>query len=141
MHSFAKIISKTLANRLAPRLNELVSHNQSAFVRKRAIHDNFLFVQNMVKFLHRNKKQCLFVKVDISKAFDSVSWPYLLEVLQSFGFGSRWRNWVSNLLSSSSSKILLNGSPGEEIKHFRALRQGDPFHLSCLFLSWNRCKE
>lgn len=126
MHSFAKIITKTLANRLAPRLNELVSHNQSAFVRKRAIHDNFLFVQNMVKSLHRQKKKCLFVKVDISKAFDSVSWPFLLEVLQRLGFGTKWCNWVSNLLASSSSKILLNGSPGEEIIHFRGLRQGDP---------------
>lgn len=53
MHSFAKIITKILANRLAPRLNEMISQNQSAFVRKRAIHDNFLYVQNMVQMLHR----------------------------------------------------------------------------------------
>lgn len=56
IHSFARIITKTLANRLAPRLNELVSQNQSAFVRKRALHDNFLFVQNMIQLLHRSKK-------------------------------------------------------------------------------------
>nr|AAO38020.1 hypothetical protein [Oryza sativa Japonica Group]AAT81747.1 hypothetical protein [Oryza sativa Japonica Group]ABF97422.1 retrotransposon protein, putative, LINE subclass [Oryza sativa Japonica Group] len=53
-----------------------------------------------------------------------VSWSFLLEVLQRFGFETRWHNWVSNLLASSS-KILLNGSPGEEIKHCRGLRQGD----------------
>jgi hypothetical protein len=56
MHSFAKIITKILANRLAPQLNEMISQNQSAFVRKRAIHDNFLYVQNMVQMLHRSKK-------------------------------------------------------------------------------------
>lgn len=56
-----------MANRLAPRLNDLVSHNQSAFVRKRAIHDNFLYVQNMVKLFHRSKKQSLFFKIDIEK--------------------------------------------------------------------------
>lgn len=44
IHSFSKIISKTMANRLAPRLHEMVSSNQSAFIRKRAIHDNFLYV-------------------------------------------------------------------------------------------------
>jgi hypothetical protein len=56
IHSFARIITKTLANRLAPRLNELVSQNQSAFLWKRALHDNFLYVQNTIQLLHRSKK-------------------------------------------------------------------------------------
>jgi hypothetical protein len=115
-----------MANRLAPRLNELVSQNQSAFIRKRAIHDNFLYVQNMVQLLHRTKKQSLFIKVDIAKAFDTVCWPYLLNVLHNFGFGIRWLDWLSNILATSSSQVLLNGSPGQPIHHIRGLRQGDP---------------
>jgi retron-type reverse transcriptase len=126
MHSFAKIITKILANRLAPRLNEMISQNQSAFVHKRAIHDNFLYVQNMVQMLHRSKKQSLFIKIDIAKAFDTVNWPYLLKVLRHFGFGHRWLSWISNLISTSSSQVLLNGSLGMRINHARGLRQGDP---------------
>lgn len=126
IHSFSKMLAKLMANRLAPKLNDLVSQNQNAFIRKRAIHDNFLHVQNMVKLLHKRKKPSLFIKVDISKAFDSVSWPYMIEVLQNFGFGQRWCNWVSNLLGNSSSRILLNGIPGDYIFHARGLRQGDP---------------
>lgn len=80
----------------------------------------------MVKLLHRQKKSSLFIKVDISKAFDSVNWAYLLETLQNFGFGQKWRNWVANLLGTSSSRILLNGAPGDHIYHARGLRQGDP---------------
>lgn len=34
IHSFAKIVTKILANRLASRLSEMVSQNQSAFIRK-----------------------------------------------------------------------------------------------------------
>ena len=34
VHSIAKIFSKVLANRLAPRLNSLVSNCQSAFIKK-----------------------------------------------------------------------------------------------------------
>ena len=45
VHSFAKLITKTLANRLAPRLGELVSPNQSAFIKGRFIQDNFMLVQ------------------------------------------------------------------------------------------------
>jgi hypothetical protein len=126
VHSFGKLITKILANRLAPYLDSLISTNQSAFVRGRCIHDNFILVQQTAKVLHRQKVPSLFLKLDISKAFDSVSWSFLLEVLQHLGFGCSWRNLVANLLSSSSTRILLNGEPSELIQHQRGLRQGDP---------------
>jgi len=72
VHSFGKLLTKILANRLAPLLDSLVSSNQSAFVRGRCIHDNFILVQQTVKVLHRQKVPSLFLKLDISKAFDSV---------------------------------------------------------------------
>jgi hypothetical protein len=68
----------------------------------------------------------LFLKLDIVKAFDSISWAYLLEVLQRLGFGAKWRGWISLALSTSSSRVLLNGAPGKPLKHERGLRQGDP---------------
>ena len=37
VHSFAKPVTKVMANRLAPLLPKLVSANQSAFVKKRNI--------------------------------------------------------------------------------------------------------
>jgi hypothetical protein len=41
IHSFSKLLSKILALRLAPRMKDLVDHNQNAFVRERSIHDNY----------------------------------------------------------------------------------------------------
>jgi hypothetical protein len=76
--------------------------------------------------LHKNKCKALFIKLDISNAFDSVSWAYLLEVLVILGFGAKWRNWIAALLASSSSPVLMNGKPGRKITHLRGLRQGDP---------------
>nr|GEX76120.1 RNA-directed DNA polymerase, eukaryota, reverse transcriptase zinc-binding domain protein [Tanacetum cinerariifolium] len=38
----------------------------------------------------RKKKQAMIFKVDFAKAYDSVRWDYLLDVLQAFGFGSNW---------------------------------------------------
>jgi mannosylglycoprotein endo-beta-mannosidase len=64
--------------------------------------------------------------LDISKAFDSVAWPFLLEILQQLGFGQVWRDIISGLLCSSSTQVLLNGIPGDHIFHRRGLRQGDP---------------
>jgi len=126
VHSFTKLITKILANRLAPFSDSLVSTNQSTFIRGRCIHDNFILVQQTVKVLHRQKVPSLFLKLDISKAFDSVSWSFLLEVLQHLGFSLPWCNLVSNLLSTSSTCILVNGEPGEILQNQRGLRQGDP---------------
>jgi len=50
----------------------------------------------------------------------------LQEVLQQMGFGQRWRAWVTTLLATSSSSVLLNGARGKWFKHKTGLRQGDP---------------
>jgi hypothetical protein len=49
INSFMKILTKILANRLAPRMNEIVSTAQIAFIQKRSIHDNFLYVQKLFR--------------------------------------------------------------------------------------------
>jgi mannosylglycoprotein endo-beta-mannosidase len=74
IHAIAKIISKMLALRLAPLMDELVSNAQSAFIKKRSIHDNFLYVKNHATRFHKNKTPALLFKLDIRKAFDSVRW-------------------------------------------------------------------
>jgi len=126
MHSFSKLFAKCLARRLAPRLQDIVAQNQSAFIKGRAIHDNFRSVQLACRWLHARKHPSVLVKTDIAKAFDSVAWPFLLEVLQHIGFSRRWTNWISILLSAASTKVLVNGRPGRRIAHARGLRQGDP---------------
>ncbi|WVZ94829.1 LOW QUALITY PROTEIN: hypothetical protein U9M48_040673 [Paspalum notatum var. saurae] len=123
IHSIAKIFSKLLANRLAPHLGDLVSKCQSAFIRKRCIQDNFLYVQNIVRQLHRSKTPALFLKLDIQKAFDTVNWGYLLENLQARGFGPQW---ISILFGTANSKPLVNGAQGGSFDHKRGVRQGDP---------------
>jgi hypothetical protein len=126
INNLIKIITKILANRLSPFMNNLVSYAQNAFIRKRCIHDNFLYAQRVIQLLHRNKKPALFIKLDISKAFDSIEWSFLLEILRALGFSTKWRDWISTILGTSSSKIHINGCPSQNIKHTRGLRQGDP---------------
>ena len=132
IHLVAKLFAKVLSLRLAPRLGGLVSANQSAFIAGRSIHDNFMYVRNLAWRLHKSKAPSLLFKLDIRKAFDSVKWEYLLDLLRRRGFPSKFREWIAALLCSSSSRILLNGVPGAPIKHGQGLRQGDPSLHSCL---------
>jgi hypothetical protein len=55
IHLLGKLFSKVLANRLAPRLHELVHCSQSAFINGRCIHDSFKFVQASAKLLHARR--------------------------------------------------------------------------------------
>jgi mannosylglycoprotein endo-beta-mannosidase len=122
MHSAAKILCKLLANRLAPELSNLVSSGQIAFIKGRSIQDNFFYVRNVIKKAHKRKAPLLFLKLDIAKAFDSLKWGFLLQVLSQMGFGQRWQNMLSLILGSSSSRILLNGSLGQPFYHKRGFR-------------------
>jgi hypothetical protein len=137
IHIFAKLAAKVLATRLAPRLSALVERNQCAFIQKRCIHDNFMMVQQTARLLHRLKEPRVMLKLDIARAFDSVSWAMLFEVLQKVGFGPRFRELVAILLSTASTRVLLNGEPGPPIWHRRGLRQGDPLSpmLFVLFIN------
>jgi hypothetical protein len=76
-----KLFSKGLALRLTLRMSELVRLNQSVFIRRRLIHENFRTIQLTCKWLHTKRHPTVLLKVDLAKAFDSVAWPFLLEVL------------------------------------------------------------
>jgi hypothetical protein len=73
IHTIGKLVSKVLANCLAPRLDELVHASQSAFIKGRFIQDNFRFVQAATKLVHSRKQPSQLIKVDITRAFDFMS--------------------------------------------------------------------
>ncbi|GJU69417.1 nucleotide-binding alpha-beta plait domain-containing protein [Tanacetum coccineum] len=70
------------------------------------------------------KKQSLIFKVDFEKAYDSVRWDFLDDILVKFGFGIKWRGWIQNCLNSSKGSILVNRSPTEEFQFYKGLKQG-----------------
>jgi hypothetical protein len=63
-----------------------------------------------------------------------VSWPFLLQVLHALGLSRVWGSWISALLSTARTKIMLNETPGDRVCHARSLRQGDPLSLMLFLL-------
>jgi hypothetical protein len=61
------------------------------------------------------KRDVILVKLDITKAFDTIDWAFLPEVLTKLGFGQRWITMISDLLGTASTRVVVNIVPGSLI--------------------------
>ncbi|XP_057811778.1 uncharacterized protein LOC131026015 [Salvia miltiorrhiza] len=65
-------------------------------------------------------------KIDIRKAFDTLRWDFLLNVLQVSGYDDRFINWIKIILHSARLSILYNGKLRGYFGCSRGVRKGDP---------------
>ena len=62
----------------------------------------------------------------MEKAYDHVSWDFLMYMLQRCGFSEKWRKWIRYCISTIKFSILINGSPSNFFGSSKRLQQGDP---------------
>lgn len=120
-----KILSKLLAGRLAKVMDAIISVNQSAFLAGQNIMDGIIVLNEALDEAKRYKILRFFFKVDFAKAYDSVNWKFLEEMMEGFQFNAKWRRWIKACVESASASVLVNGSPCGEFKLRKGLRQGD----------------
>lgn len=122
-----RIVSKVIVLRLKPILPLIISPEQSRYVEGRQITDGIILTHEIIHSLRQTRKLGMLLKIDLSKAFDSISWEYLQKILKAFGFSPPpWIRWISNILTSSFFSILINGIPSPTFRPSRGIRQGDP---------------
>ncbi|GAU46317.1 hypothetical protein TSUD_243380, partial [Trifolium subterraneum] len=124
--SIYKILAKFLANRLRNVIENVMGESQTTFIKDRQILDGILIANEVVDDARRGKKDLLLFKVDFEKAYDSVDWGYLDEVMLKMNFPNLWRGWIMECVTTATASVLVNGSPTDEFKFERGLRQGDP---------------
>ncbi|GJS75871.1 putative RNA-directed DNA polymerase [Tanacetum coccineum] len=107
-------------------VGNMVGDVQNDFIKGRYILDGILLANETVEFIKRKKEKGLVFKVDFEKAYDSINWRFIIDIMKRMGFGSKWIKWVENCLKSATMSILVNGSPTEEFRLERGVRQGDP---------------
>jgi mannosylglycoprotein endo-beta-mannosidase len=82
-------------------------------------------VANTTRFLHKKKKPAVLMKIDISKAFDTLSWEFLIELLRRRGFGNLFCNWLCGTLRTAYTRVMITGEQGAPVQLARGVRQGD----------------
>ena len=100
-----KIISKLQANRLKAAMPEIIGEVQHPFIKGRQILDSVLIAIEIICHLKKSKSKGYILKLDFHKAFDSVIWEYIDEVMECSGFGVRWRGWIKQCIYLYSQSI------------------------------------
>lgn len=115
-----------MVNFLKPLLPFFISPEKTDFVPSFQILDGITTVKEAIHSLKCLKSKGMLIKLNLSKAYDHINWPFLLNNLKAFDFNPRWIQWISSLISTPIFSIIINCSPNCTFNASRALRQGEP---------------
>ena len=121
-----KLASAVISNRLKKVLDNIINENQKGFIAGRFLGENVRLIYDV---LFESKKQNLpglLLSIDFEKAFDTVSWKFIMKVLDYFNFGNSIKSWVGLFQKGSETCILQNGFMSNFFSLRRGCRQGDP---------------
>ena len=88
------ILSKIHVLRLKFVISNIIHQDQTGFIIVRYISSNIVALQNSIDYVYKNHITSLLTCVDLKKAYNSVEWGFLFEVLKYFNFGEKFIKWV-----------------------------------------------
>lgn len=89
--------------------------------------DNILLAQEIIKDSGRSngKLRCV-VELDIKKAFDSVNWAFILNILKAMNSRAPYIGWIMECICTPTFSLCFNKNLEGYIKGGKGIRQGDP---------------
>jgi exonuclease III len=121
-----KIVSSCIANRLKRVLPKIIHESQRGFLKGRYIGENVRLLYDTMLYADRANIPGMFLLIDFEKAFDSVSWSFMLKCLEFFNFGPDLICWIKTFYNNIFSCISVNGQYSSWFNVERGCRQGDP---------------
>ena len=100
---------KALSERLKNALTNLISTQQTAYIKNRFIWEGGRLISDIVNICDRNNIGGYLVTVDIEKVFDSLDHKFILVILKKIGFGKNFVSWVEALLNNQESCVINRG--------------------------------
>ena len=95
-----KIITKLMARRVKEIMPRIIPENQGGFIKGKRMWDNIILVQEAIHSSLKNDEKGMVVKIDLANAFDRVSHPFLLNVMERYGFDTSFIRWIKACIST-----------------------------------------
>ena len=121
-----KILAKVISKRIESVLPKLIHSDQTGFIKGRFIGQNVRLLNDLLEYTDVKKIPGILLFIDFEKAFDTIEWPFIQNVLRHFNFGQVIRKWVSILYSDVESAVINGGYMTNYFKVSRGVRQGCP---------------
>jgi hypothetical protein len=121
-----KILAKTLARRLEDMLPEIISQDQTGCIKGRSTFENLRSTIDVINYTKENNIHGILSFIDFEKAFDTVSWKFLNETLQTMNFGPYFRTCITTLYNDIETCVTNNGHLSTFFNPTRGIRQGCP---------------
>ena len=86
-----------------------------------------------MEYLENKQKPGLSMLIDFEKAFDSISWKFMYNVLEFLEFPSDYINWIKLMNQNFTASVVQAGVRSAPITIARGCKQGDPI-ASYLFI-------
>ncbi|PKU71795.1 Putative ribonuclease H protein [Dendrobium catenatum] len=126
-NTFYKIIAKLLANRMRDIMPIIIHPSQAGFIKGRLSSDNVILASEILREMGLFSKINHFcAKLDIKKAFDTVSREFISHRMRLKGFPPQFIKWVNGCIYDVPFYICLNGKLEGYFISTSGLRQGCP---------------
>ena len=126
LNTVYKIASASIANRIKTVIDKLISRDQTGFISGRYIGDNTRLVYDLMQFVDEKNIPGLLLLIDFEKAYDSLSWSFMKNVLKLFNFGPSIIKWISTFYNKTQVAINQGGNLSSFFYTERGCKQGDP---------------
>ena len=126
LNTVYKIASASIANRIKTVIDKLISRDQSGFISGRYIGDNTRIVYDLMQFVDEKNIPGLLLLIDFEKAYDSLSWSFMKNVLKSFNLAPSIIKWISIFYNKTQVAINQGGNLSSFFNTERGCKQGDP---------------
>ena len=78
---------------------------QNAFVEGRQILDASLIANEVVDSIQKKKERGVLCVLDIEKAYDNISWSFIIQILKRMRFGAKWVEWIRWCISTATFSV------------------------------------
>jgi hypothetical protein len=121
-----KYLTKALAARLDKTLKNIISTDQSGFVKERYIGCNIQRIQNLIELCKEDHINGSLINIDFEKAFDTIGWDFITKSLRKLHYPEIFISWINTLYNNIETCVINNGHTTKFFKPERGVRQGCP---------------